>query len=93
MHAFSISGRTGLTYTRTHSFIPIIYQAGALLAGLILADVPNLKAVAVIEPLTCLFGGMYLGSLGMLLSPVCACRRRGIMHASDDRTVGAMGVM
>lgn len=48
-------------------------QAGALLAGSILADVPNVgKAVAVIEPLTCLFGGMYLGSLGMLLSPVRA---------------------
>lgn len=46
-------------------------QAGALLAGLILTDVPNVsKAVTVIEPLTCLFGGMYLGSLGMILSPV-----------------------
>ena len=46
-------------------------QAGALLAGLVLTDVPNvLKAVSVIEPLTCLFGGMYLGSLGMILSPV-----------------------
>ena len=47
------------------------YEAGALLAGLVLADVPHIsKAVAVIEPLTCLFGGMYLGSLGMILSPV-----------------------
>lgn len=48
-------------------------QAGALLAGLILSDAKNIsKAVAVIEPLTCLFGGMYLGSLGMILSPVCS---------------------
>ena len=48
-----------------------VAQAGALLAGLILTDVPNVgKAVTIIEPLTCLFGGMYLGSLGMILSPV-----------------------
>lgn len=55
----------------TLSIVPSESQAGALLAGLVLADVPNIgKAVAVIEPLTCLFGGMYLGSLGMILSPV-----------------------
>jgi hypothetical protein len=55
----------------SHVSLVILAQAGALLAGLILTDVPNVgKAVTVIEPLTCLFGGMYLGSLGMILSPV-----------------------
>ena len=47
------------------------HEAGALLAGLVLTDTPNIsKAVVSIEPLTCLFGGMYMGSLGMILSPV-----------------------
>jgi hypothetical protein len=54
------------------------YEAGALLAGLIVADVPQVgKAVAVMEPLTCLFGGMYLGSLGMILSPAFLAHHAG----------------
>jgi len=47
------------------------HETGALLAGLVLTDAPNAsKALMSIEPLTCLFGGMYMGSLGMILSPV-----------------------
>ena len=54
------------------------HEAGALLAGLVLADVPQIgKAVAVMEPLTCLFGGMYLGSLGMILSPLFLVHHAG----------------
>lgn len=56
------------------SWLPNVYggvQAGAVLAGLVLTEAPNVsKAVAAIEPLTSLFGGLYLGSLGMILSPV-----------------------
>ncbi|GAB5030895.1 sodium hydrogen exchanger [Nannochloropsis oceanica] len=54
------------------------HEAGALLAGLVLADVPQIgKAVVVMEPLTCLFGGMYLGSLGMILSPLFLVHHMG----------------
>jgi Kef-type K+ transport system membrane component KefB len=54
------------------------HEAGALLAGLVLADVPQIgKAVVVMEPLTCLFGGMYLGSLGMILSPLFLIHHAG----------------
>eukprot|EP00624_Nannochloropsis_granulata_P001432 evm.model.NODE_1713_length_9031_cov_19.234304.3 len=54
------------------------HEAGALLAGLVLADVPQIgKAVVVMEPLTCLFGGMYLGSLGMILSPLFLLHHMG----------------
>ena len=46
-------------------------QAGALFAGLLMVDSPFAKkAHACMQPLTSLFGGMYLGSLGMIVNPV-----------------------
>ncbi|CAM9596913.1 unnamed protein product, partial [Pylaiella littoralis] len=46
------------------------HEAGALFAGLLMVDSPFAKkAHACMEPLTSLFGGMYLGSLGMIVSP------------------------
>lgn len=49
----------------------IIEQAGALFAGLLMVDSPFAKkAHACMQPLTSLFGGMYLGSLGMIVNPV-----------------------
>ncbi|CAM9794468.1 unnamed protein product, partial [Hapterophycus canaliculatus] len=45
-------------------------QAGALFAGLLMVDSPFAKkAHACMQPLTSLFGGMYLGSLGMIVNP------------------------
>lgn len=54
-----------------------VNQAGALFAGLLMVDSPFAKkAHACMEPLTSLFGGMYLGSLGMIVSPVSEGKRK-----------------
>ncbi|CAM9597399.1 unnamed protein product, partial [Scytosiphon promiscuus] len=46
------------------------HEAGALFAGLLMVDSPFAKkAHACMQPLTSLFGGMYLGSLGMIVNP------------------------
>ena len=55
-------------------------QAGALFAGLLMVDSPFAKkAHACMQPLTSLFGGMYLGSLGMIVNPV----RESFRHIDD----------
>uniref|UniRef100_A0A7S2WDJ5 Cation/H+ exchanger transmembrane domain-containing protein n=1 Tax=Rhizochromulina marina TaxID=1034831 RepID=A0A7S2WDJ5_9STRA len=47
------------------------HEAGALIAGLVLVDSPHAQRTAqAIEPLASLFGGIYLASLGMIMSPV-----------------------
>lgn len=54
-----------------------VLQAGALFAGLLMVDSPYAKkAHACMQPLTSLFGGMYLGSLGMIVNPVRESFRR-----------------
>jgi len=46
------------------------HEAGALFAGLVLIGTPHVKqAAAAVKPLTSLFGGMYLASLGLIMSP------------------------
>ncbi|CAM9182261.1 unnamed protein product [Choristocarpus tenellus] len=46
------------------------HEAGALLAGLLMMDSPFAKkAHGCMQPLTSLFGGMYLGSVGMIANP------------------------
>lgn len=46
------------------------HEAGALFAGLVLVGTPHVdKAKRAVEPLTALFGGMYLASLGLVASP------------------------
>lgn len=58
------------THTTT-TLVFLLFQAGALLAGLLMVDSPFAKkAHACMQPLTSLFGGMYLGSLGMIVNPV-----------------------
>ena len=55
---------------RSHA-CALVHQAGALFAGLLMVDSPFAKkAHARMQPLTSLFGGMYLGSLGMIVNPV-----------------------
>jgi len=45
-------------------------EAGALLAGLAISDRKTIRAASIAtDPLTSLFGGIYLSSLGMLVSP------------------------
>lgn len=50
-----------------------------------MADSPFAKrAHACMQPLTSLFGGMYLGSLGMIVSPVSsACFFRGDISSME----------
>eukprot|EP00615_Pteridomonas_danica_P012317 CAMPEP_0114354110 /NCGR_PEP_ID=MMETSP0101-20121206/19171_1 /TAXON_ID=38822 ORGANISM="Pteridomonas danica, Strain PT" /NCGR_SAMPLE_ID=MMETSP0101 /ASSEMBLY_ACC=CAM_ASM_000211 /LENGTH=568 /DNA_ID=CAMNT_0001495289 /DNA_START=471 /DNA_END=2177 /DNA_ORIENTATION=- len=51
-------------------WLELSHEAGALFAGLVLMDTPHVqKAATAVEPLTSLFGGMYLASLGMIMSP------------------------
>lgn len=51
-------------------WLELSHEAGALFAGLVLMDTPHVKrASQAVEPLTLLFGGMYLASLGMIMSP------------------------
>lgn len=46
------------------------HEAGALFAGLVLVGTPHVdKAQRAVEPLTSLFGGMYVASLGLVASP------------------------
>ena len=46
------------------------HEAGALFAGLVLIGTPHVKQAAqAVKPLTSLFGGMYLASLGLIMSP------------------------
>ncbi|CAB1121126.1 unnamed protein product [Ectocarpus sp. CCAP 1310/34] len=50
--------------------LDLSHEAGALFAGLLMVDSPFAqKAHARMQPLTSLFGGMYLGSLGMIVNP------------------------
>jgi Kef-type K+ transport system membrane component KefB len=45
-------------------------EVGAILAGIILMQSPYVpKVLASIQPITSVFGGMYLTSLGMIISP------------------------
>merc|ERR1711988_1273334 len=48
-------------------WLELSHEAGALFAGLVLMDTPHVARA--VEPLTSLFGGMYLASLGMIMSP------------------------
>uniref|UniRef100_A0A7S2HHK2 Cation/H+ exchanger transmembrane domain-containing protein n=1 Tax=Octactis speculum TaxID=3111310 RepID=A0A7S2HHK2_9STRA len=51
-------------------WLELSHEAGALFAGLVLMDTPHVqRAAQAVEPLTSLFGGMYLASLGMIISP------------------------
>jgi|MDSY01.1.fsa_nt_gb CPA2 family monovalent cation:H+ antiporter-2 len=51
-------------------WLELSHEAGALFAGLVLMDTPHVaRAARAVEPLTSLFGGMYLASLGMIMSP------------------------
>lgn len=50
--------------------LKLSHEAGALFAGLVLVGTPHVeKAKRAIEPLTSLFGGMYIASLGLVASP------------------------
>ncbi|CAN0023217.1 unnamed protein product [Discosporangium mesarthrocarpum] len=54
------------------------HEAGALLAGLLMMDSPLAKnAYGCMQPLTSLFGGMYLGSMGMIANPAFIIRYFG----------------
>lgn len=65
----------GGVYVLCWWFVCSTRQAGALFAGILMMDSPySKKAYACMQPLTSLFGGMYLGSLGMIVNPV---RRTG----------------
>lgn len=50
--------------------LKLSHEAGALFAGLVLVGTPHVdKAKRAVEPLTSLFGGMYIASLGLVASP------------------------
>jgi Kef-type K+ transport system membrane component KefB len=59
-----------LGFSLLFEWLELSHEAGALFAGLVLMDTPHVqKAAQAVEPLTSLFGGMYLASLGMIMSP------------------------
>jgi Kef-type K+ transport system membrane component KefB len=61
-------------------WLELSHEAGALFAGLVLMDTPHVKKAAVaVEPLTSLFGGMYLASLGMIMSPTFLLNHLGLI--------------
>ncbi|KAJ8604826.1 hypothetical protein CTAYLR_001031 [Chrysophaeum taylorii] len=50
--------------------LKLSHEAGALFAGLVLVGTPRVdEARRAVEPLTSLFGGMYIASLGLVASP------------------------
>ena len=50
--------------------LKLSHEAGALFAGLVLVGTPHVdRARRAVEPLTALFGGMYVASLGLVASP------------------------
>jgi monovalent cation:H+ antiporter-2, CPA2 family len=53
-------------------------EAGAVLAGIALFKSPHVpKVLASIQPITSVFGGMYLTSLGMIISPMFVLEEAG----------------
>ena len=61
-------------------WLELSHEAGALFAGLVLMDTPHVqRAAQAVEPLTALFGGMYLASLGMIMSPTFLLAHLGII--------------
>jgi len=53
-------------------------EAGAVLAGIALYKSPHVpKVIASIQPITRVFGGMYLTSLGMIISPTFVLKEAG----------------
>jgi len=50
--------------------LKLSHEAGALFAGLVLVGTPHVdRAKAAVAPLAALFGGMYVASLGLVISP------------------------
>ena len=71
-------------------WMELSHEAGALFAGLVLMDTPHVaRAARAVEPLTALFGGMYLASLGMIMSPAFLLNHLGLIMAY----VGAVYVL
>jgi len=63
-------------------WLELSHEAGALFAGLVLMDTPHVqRAATAVEPLTSLFGGMYLASLGMIMSPTFLLNHLGLIMA------------